>query len=242
MNIIAIIVKSSFTAIAWCVQRRPVSHAAAAVFVITSNMVAHEGLMAWLPGKLGWALTALFGAVSVLQWLGLGRQDACLDAKDHDRADAVIHQAWIFGAIETALFAAGVLAIAAADGLPVYAWPPICGALAGAALFAYVNFRVKWVSCDAVTARRTASQPAHHVLFSANLPALPAPDGETAETARFTSDAGIIDFEEMLARRDRQVELDGLAKASATRTPDERLQLAIKRLQTRHRRALKRAA
>src|SRR5690242_13398876 len=68
------IVNNTFTAVYDGLRARPVSHVAATVFLGTSIYVAHAGLQALLPGTLGNALTGLFVALAVLQWLALGRK------------------------------------------------------------------------------------------------------------------------------------------------------------------------
>jgi hypothetical protein len=200
---------------------RPVSLAACVVFVGTSIFVSHEGLMAWLPEKLGLALTALFIATAVLQWLALGRREACLQERDNDRADAVVAQAWMFGAIETALFAAGALAIAAEEGADAYRVEWIVAAVAGAAVFAFANFRVKWVSVDPVTKRQ--ARP--------TLPAVAAPE---PVDAAYTSDDGVINFERRLRLTHRHDGADAThLAAGGERLTDDAVFRTRKRLQKR---------
>lgn len=188
-------------------ENRPVSHACALVFLGTSIYVAHAGLQQILPGALGNALTALFIALAVLQWLAMGRQEACLAGRDHDRAEAVIHQAWMFGVIETVLYAAGGLSLA---GMARWEALPIALALAAAALFAYANFRVKWVSCDGV-GRRAAPAP---------LPAKPQPRPSGENIYDFVKPARDIagyGAERRDVARIFREELDPAAEAKAAR-------------------------
>jgi len=214
------------------VLARPISHLAAATFLATSIYVAHEGLEAALPSSLASAFTALFVALAVLQWLALGRKEACESERDTSRADAVISQAWMFGIIETVLYAAGGLALAAHDGLDVYNWLGISIAVVGAAIFAFANFRVKWVSCDAVPVRKSSHggtlKPMP--LFS-DIPVLEA-----------HNDDNLISFDLEKAIREKTARMEAaeasaLASAPPVRTAPVRLRLAEKRIRQRARRA-----
>lgn len=221
------IVNNAFNAVYDAMRARPVSHVAAATFLGTSIYVAHEGLTRWAPGNLGNALTALFCAAAVLQWLALGRKDACEDAKDFGRADAVISQAWMFGVIETVLYALGGLSLAE---VAVDAWS-VAAALAGGGIFAFANFRVKWVSCDAVRRRgRPTLGGTPETIF------VPTADNELAPEsfpADWATDPKIVDFVERMRRVATCDAKDAPAKAQATRSAGERLKLAAKRIRTR---------
>lgn len=227
-------------------QARPASHVAALAVLGSLAFIAHEGIVSLVPGALASALTVLFLAVAVLQWLALGRKEACDAERDTDRADGVITQAWIFGAIETALYAAGGLALLSAEGVAVYHWGGVAIAAVAGAAAAWINFRVKWVSCDPVAQRTspvTGGTRIQDVLFS-EAPALRAPGFEPSETARYTSEAGVVDFEEALKRRGERTfnEQDPRLATSATRDAIERFKLWKKRERTRQWREEKRAA
>jgi len=241
MNTISSTVNNAFTALTNRVGKRPVSMAAAGAFLGTSIYVAHEGLQVILPGTLGQALTACFVAVATLQWLALGRHDACVEAKDFDRADAVIQQAWMFGIIETVLYALGGLALALKDGMDVNNNLGIVTAVAGAALFAFANFRVKWVSCDQVgkQAPSNGGQRVHDAFFDA--PALPALESEPAD---WSQDATVISFGDRMRQKDqREVAINtALAEAPPVRDTATRLRLSAKRLRMRASREGKRIA
>jgi hypothetical protein len=182
-------------------RARPVSHVAAVAVLGALAWIAHEGVVSLVPGALASALTVLFLAVAVLQWLALGRKEACEQEPDTDRADAVITQAWIFGAIETALYAAGGLALLNAEGVAVYNWGGVAIAAACGAAAAYVNFKVKWVSCDPVAPRKASppngGQRIQDVLFAE--PALPAIADHSAT---------IVDFDLERAIRDKTVRME----------------------------------
>ncbi|MFT3724637.1 MAG: hypothetical protein QM773_13770 [Hyphomonadaceae bacterium] len=239
MNRVSTTVKDAFTG----AIERPTSHIAALAVLGALAWVAHEGIAAWVPGGLGTALTILFLAVAVLQWLGLGRKEACDTQRDTERSDAVITQAWIFGAIETVLYAAGGLALLAKEQVPVYTWWGVALAVVAAATCALVNFRIKWVSCDPVSGKAfagpTGGQRVHDVMFTQQAPALPAPDFVPGDTARYTWDDGIVDFEQALRRRGERTvnELDPRLATSATRDAGERFKLWKKREQRRRQRA-----
>lgn len=192
----ATIVNNSFIA---DLKARPVNHAAAATFVGTSVYVGHEGLMAALPATLGWALTGLFTATAVLQWTAHGRKAECEDARDEDRAQSVTSQVWRFGAIEAALFAMGVLAIAAKEGVAAYSLAGWAGAIAGGVLFAWSSYKVKWTSCDAITDRRRKPTPQTPASAPVRQPApQPAADNvvsfdvEAAERRRQANESRIL--------------------------------------------------
>lgn len=210
-------------------ESRPVSHLAAAVFLGTSIYVAHEGLQRLMPGALGNALTALFIALAVLQWLALGRREACLDERDHDRADAVIQQAWMFGAIETALYSAGGLSLSgyAVGGLSITI------AVIASAIFAFANFRVKWVSCDAVRSKKAAPIDPSRKPIPVKEFELPAIDFDASNLISFDLEKNI---REKTARMEA-TEAAALAASPPTRDADERLRLATKRIRQRVRRA-----
>lgn len=221
-------------------RERPVSHLAALAVLAALAFIAHAGIVAWVPGALGVALSVLFLAVAVLQWLGLGRHEAC--AADGKRADAVITQAWIFGGIETVLYALGGLALLAKEGLAVYAWPFVAIAMAAGAAAALINFRIKWVSCDPVKAARTApsngGQRVHDVLF--NAPALDAPSAQDAS-------AEIVHFDLERAIREKTARMEAaeaaaLAAAPPARTAKVRLRNAAKRIRVRAGRAAEKQA
>lgn len=220
-------VNDAFTPVA----ERPVSHVAAVAVLGALAYIAHEGISAWVPGGLGAALTILFLAVAVLQWLGLGRKEACEDSRDSTRADAVLTQAWIFGAIETTLYAAGGLALLAKEGVAVYSWAGITIAALAAAAAAFLNFKIKWVSCDPVGASKSApsdgGQRVHDVLFSTPAPELPAitEDDET----------NIVRFMDRLAHTHAKFEKD--AKATPARETPVRIRNANKRIRVRAQRA-----
>jgi hypothetical protein len=238
---ISTIVKNVFNTVYDGLRARPVSHGAAATFLATSIYVAHEGLAALLPATLATALTGLFIALAVLQWLALGRKDSCLEAKDFDRADAVIHQAWMFGVIETVLYAAGGLALCARDGMDVWNWQAVGVAAVGAAVFAFANFRVKWVSCDAVRRRgrpTLGGAPMPVQVQDADL--LPVIESVPAD---WGSDQKVIDFVERMRRTGtlEAQEAAALAASPPQRPAAERLRLASKRLRTRHWREQRRA-
>lgn len=224
------IVNNTFNAVYDGLRARPVSHFAASVFLGTSIYVAHEGLMRWAPGNLGTALTALFCAAAVLQWLAMGRKDACEDAKDFDRADAVIHQAWMFGVIETVLYCLGGLSLAE---VALDAWSITAGMIGGG-IFAFCNFRVKWVSCDNVRRRgrpTTGGTPLDVQVQSADLiPVLEQIPNDWAD------DQKVISFVERMRRASAFTDRDLVALAQDTRGPAERLRLATKRITTRHQR------
>jgi hypothetical protein len=222
-------------------NERPVSHASALAVLASLAWIAHEGIVSLVPGALASALTVLFLAVAVLQWLALGRKEACEQERDTDRADAVITQAWIFGAIETALYAAGGLALLSAEGVAVYHWGGIAIAAACGAAAAYINFRVKWVSCDPVVARKSAPSNGGHriqdVLFS-EAPALPALTDRSAD---------IVDFDLERALRDKTARMEAeeaaaLKAAPPVRDTPTRLRLAAKRIRVRAQREQQRAA
>lgn len=219
------------------VRERPVSFIAALAVLGALAWIAHKGIEAWVPGGLGVALSVLFIAVAVLQWLGLGRHEACEGEGDHKRADAVITQAWIFGAIETVLYALGGLALLAKEGLAVYAWPFVALALGAGAAAALINFRIKWVSCDPLKAARTApsngGQRVHDVLFGA--PALDAPSARDAS-------AEIVHFDLERAIREKTARMEAaeaaaLAAAPPARPAKVRLRNAAKRIRVRAQRA-----
>jgi hypothetical protein len=216
-------------------QARPASHLAALAVLGSLAFIAHEGIVSLVPGALASALTVLFLAVAVLQWLALGRKEACEQERDTDRADAVITQAWIFGAIETALYAAGGLALLAAEGVAVYHWSGIAIAAACGAAAAYINFRVKWVSCDPVVARKSSpsngGQRIQDVLFSEAAPALPAIDDMSDDEA----ETNILQFMKRVEHTHSKFEKDAAA-APARETP-VRLRLAAKRIRVRAQRA-----
>lgn len=212
------------------VARRPVSHLAAATFLATSVYVAHEGLRALLPASLVVAVTALVVAVSLLQWLAHGRYEACMAERDHERADAVIQQAWMFGVIETVLFAFGGLALCARDGLAVWSPLGIGIGLVAAAVFAYCNFRVKWTSCDAVTVRKS-TKSAESIFAQPEPP--PADEAATEGSELGCDDIGVVSLMDRIAAREAQYALDRKAKAAATKTASERLERATGRIRTR---------
>lgn len=224
-------ITNSFTA----VRERPVSHGAALAVLGSLAWVAHEGIVAWVPGALATALTVLFLAVAVLQWLGLGRKDACDAERDQERSDAVITQAWIFGAIETVLYAAGGLALLSAEGVAVYTWWGVAIAAAAAAACALINFRIKWVSCDqvgAVASRGpTGGQRVHEALFSS--PALPALPSNTDTVVSFDLEKAI---REKTARMEA-AEAAALQAAPKARPAPVRLRNAAKRIRMRAKRA-----
>jgi hypothetical protein len=229
-------VKNQYLAI---VARRPVSHLAAATFLATSVYVAHEGLQAGLPGPLAVALTALVVAVSVLQWLAHGRYEACLAERDTDRADAVMSQAWMFGAIETVLFAVGGLALCARDGLDVWNPAGICTAVVGAAVFAFANFRVKWTSCDAVTKRKPT--PSADAIFAQPEPP-PADKAPLSDPELSADDIGVVSLMDRIAAREAQAALDRKAMATVKKSAAQRLERATGRIRTRYYRAARKAA
>lgn len=225
------------------VSERPVSHGAAVCVLGALAWIAHEGISAWVPGGLGAALTVLFLAVAVLQWLGLGRKEACEDARDDERAEDVIRQAWIFGGIETVLYAAGGLALLAKEHMDVYNWIGLLIATMAAAAAAYLNFRIKWTSCDPVKARRTVSNGGTRlpdVLFAQPT----APVAEEVEPADWSKDPTVVKFmnrEQRLADLTKS-EAEALAKAPTARPAPVRLRNAAKRIRIRAQRASEKEA
>jgi hypothetical protein len=215
-------------------QARPASHLAALAVLGSLAFIAHEGIVSLVPGALASALTVLFLAVAVLQWLALGRKEACEQERDTDRADAVITQAWIFGAIETALYAAGGLALLAAEGVAVYHWAGVAIAAACGGAAAYINFRVKWVSCDPVVTRKSPTNGGtrvQDVLFSEAAPALPAIDDVSDDEA----ETNILKFMKRVEHTHAKFDKD--AAATPARDTPVRLRLAAKRLRVRAQRA-----
>lgn len=216
-------------------QARPASHLAALAVLGSLAFIAHEGIVSLVPGALASALTVLFLAVAVLQWLALGRKEACEQERDTDRADAVITQAWIFGAIETALYAAGGLALLSAEGVSVYHWGGIAIAAGCGAAAAYINFRVKWVSCDPVVTRKASpsngGQRIQDVLFSEATPAMPAIDDVSEEEA----EGNILKFMKRVEHTHAKFDKDASVKPA--RPTPVRLRLAAKRLRVRAQRA-----
>lgn len=244
MHISSTSVNSAFTGVA----ERPVSHIAAVAVLGALGFVAHEGVASLHLGALGSALMILFAALAILQWLALGRREACLAGRDDDRAAAVIQQAILFGVIETALYALGGLALLAREGHDVYHWGGFAVATAAAAGCAWINFRLKWVSCDPVDQERsttgpTGGQRVHDALFSEpvrDLPALAAPESGNVVT---------FDIERAIRHKaDQERSLLGDVKAALAVEDGKispaarRLQLHVKRTQTRHRRAAQRTA
>jgi hypothetical protein len=213
------------------VKGRPVSHGAALAVLGSLAFVAHEGIVSLVPGSLASALTVLFLSVAVLQWLALGRFDACLAQKDHDRADAVIAQAWLFGAIETVLYAAGGLSLLAREGVAVYSWVGIGIAAIAAAGCAFINFRVKWVSCDPVTVRRQAPHNGGTALFSTPIEAAPVVHAIDSATTGDNVLHFLRGIERLEAREKAQAEF--LATAAPVRPAPVRLRNASKRIRTR---------
>jgi hypothetical protein len=210
-------------------QARPASHLAALAVLGSLAFIAHEGIVSLVPGALAGALTVLFLAVAVLQWLALGRHESCVAGKDHDRADGVIVQSWIFGAIETALYAAGGLSLLAAEQVAVYNWIGISLAVAAGASAALINFRIKWASCDPVGAGKRVApsnggQRVHDVLFDA--PSVPA-----IEAAPESDEGNILKFMKRIEHTHAKFDKDAAA-APARETP-VRLRLAAKRIRVR---------
>lgn len=236
MNTIAIKIKNAFTAIA---AARPLSHLAAVTLLGTSVYAVHAGAEGVLPAGLAAATTAAMIGAEWLQWTALGRLAKIEEAQDDMRAMVLKWQCAGIGCLQVMLYTLAVQNFAGEAGQDWGQGWALAGTVAIAALFAALNFVAKWTSCDELAERAPARRAAvHSALFSEALPpALPAPADDLC-----ADDVGVIRLADRLAQREAQHELDGQAKAIAGRTPDERLQLAIKRLQLRHRRALKRAA
>ncbi|MDZ4760072.1 MAG: hypothetical protein SGJ21_03250 [Alphaproteobacteria bacterium] len=238
MHPIFITVKNTFTAIA---AGRPASHLAAATLLGTSLYGVHEGAAAVLPAGLTTALTAAMIGAEWLQWTALGRMRAIEDASDDARALTLKGQCVAIGALQVAGYSLFIWNAGREAGM---SWgmgtDAFWGVLVGAALFAALNFVAKWTSCDPV-GRRTGTGPTggsriHDVMFSS--PALPAPSVES-EPARYTSEAGLVDFQDALRKRGELAfnEVDPRLAASGTRDAGERFKLWRKRERMRQVRA-----
>jgi hypothetical protein len=237
MNPIFITVKNAFTALA---ASRPFSHAAAVTLLGTSIYAVHEGATATLPVGLASATTAALIGAEWLQWTALGRMARIEDAGDQVRALVLRGQCAGVGALQVGLYTMAVLNYAHAAGLDwSHGWA-LAGTIAAAALFAALNFVAKWTSCDQVDGRRPPSVRLHNAIFSEPVAAMPALQAPAVEAG--CDDVGVIRLEDRIRRHEKMVDADALAKATAGRSADERLQLFIKRAQTRRRRESKRAA
>jgi hypothetical protein len=219
-------VKNSFAAI---VEARPVSHAAALTLLGTSLYGVHEGADAVLPAGLTAALTFAMVGGEWLQWTSLGRLRAIDDAGDDARSLALKAQCLAVGCLQVLLYSLFVWNVAREAGANWGQGWPLLGVVSIATVFAGLNFVAKWTSCDAIETYRRAGPTGGR--------RSPAP--VHAETARFTSDQGVIDFEARLRAAGERELADQRAKAllcDADRLNNARR--AQKRIRTRNRRAV----
>lgn len=232
MNIKFITVKNLLTAIR---EARPVSHAAAVTLLGTSIYAVHEGAAATLPSGLVVATTAAMLGAEWLQWTSLGRLATLEAARDDDRARVLRWQAVGIGLLQVSLYTLAVQNFAREAGQDWSQGWALALAVGFAALFAALNFVAKWTSCDHVAPRTSGRPPVR-----ANV----QPIALESEPADWGQDSTVIAFADRLAHRARidAVEADRLRLAPPERSTSERLTLATKRLQTRARRAAKRAA
>jgi hypothetical protein len=232
MNPIFITIKNTFTAIA---ARRPVSHLAAVTLLGTSVYAVHEGAAAVLPAGLAAATTAAMVGCEWLQWTALGRLAKVEDASDDVRALVLKYQCVGVGGLQVLLYTLAVVNFASEAGQNWGQGWALCGTIAIAALFAALNFIAKWTSCDQLEQRGpVGGRPVHHALFSA--PALESPE---PSLARYTTDQGVIDFEDALRKRGERTfeEVDPRVQANAARDADERFRMWKKREAKRRERA-----
>lgn len=219
----------AFTALA---ARRPVSHLAAVTLLGTSVYAVHEGAAAVLPAGLAAATTAAMLGAEWLQWTALGRLARIEEARDDMRALVLKWQCAGVGALQVLLYTLAVVNFAHEAGQDWGQGWALFGTVAIAALFAGLNFVAKWTSCDELQGRGpTGGRPVHHAVFST-----PALEARETGLARYTSDQGIIDFEELLARRERAVGSDPRIQANADRDAAERFRLWKRREQRRRQR------
>ena len=75
------------------VQERPISFLATAALTCGGQWIAHKGVFTLLTHDLAIALGIIFASIAVIQWVGMGRYDACRRAGAHRRAREVAQQA-----------------------------------------------------------------------------------------------------------------------------------------------------
>lgn len=232
MNLSITTVKNLLTAVR---EARPVSHLAAVTLLGTSIYAVHAGAEATLPGGLVIATTAAMLGAEWLQWTALGRLATLEAARDDDRARVLRWQCIGIGGLQVALYTLATVNFAREAGQDWSRGGALALAIGFAALFAALNFVAKWTSCDAVPPRQSV-RPAPRVESQ--------PMTLESEPADWSQDSTVIAFADRLSHRARieAVEADRLRLAPPERPAAERLQLATKRLQTKARRAAKRAA
>lgn len=232
MNPIFITVKNLFTAVA---ARRPLSHLAAVTLLGTSVYAVHEGAAAVLPAGLAAATTAAMIGAEWLQWTALGRLARIEEARDDMRALVLKWQCVGVGVLQVLLYTLAVVNFAREAGQNWGEGWALLGTVAIAALFAGLNFVAKWTSCDELQQRGpTGGRPIHHAIFSA--PAIESPE---VGLARYTTDQGVVDFEDALRKRGEVTwtEIDPRIQANADRDAAERYRMWKRREQRRRQRA-----
>jgi hypothetical protein len=224
-------------------EARPVSHIAAAAIVATSAFAVHHGAEVALPALAGPATAALLG-FEWLQWTALGRLAAVEEAGDATRAAVLKGVSCGIGLLQVGLYTLSTIAIGRENGADWSTGWALALVIAGAAIYAALNFAVKYASCDPVVRRTTwptggSRQPTHTMLFGEPLPAETAPEVEPADWA---NDPKVVRFIQRMAANQGHEQAYEAARLKSGGLTAERARLTRKRVRQRAYRAAARAA